>query len=421
MEEIIVNGKNVLHPADFRRDKNELARIRGGIPSNSNLPYFKEKNWIFDANVKGEDINGLVTSLQSKLTTIHNTELGLTKVIDAFITAFESLDKNYLQGICIAVKAGQEADKQANDALERIKATLELLSQFKDELKRNAKHLNDIDAMWDDIQDVLTKCKDIETRLKKESELIQSTSVELQKFQKELSKVKHLADVDGMHTDLSNLKNWEKNVAKDLTGIHTSVDLLISYKAKIETIHHLYDIDELFEESKLMQNALDGLQDGVQNVQKNINAVETSTNKHLATTDDALQALQEKLSALQTSNNKQFFEINNRVDSLLKDFITFRDTVDKRSVSAENTLQKVELSLTEFTATVNESLSSKEKDISNLQENARELDKLIKDNAEETSNEIGELKAKLKNLYIALGGVAGVVIVQLILNIIGVL
>ena len=432
MDELIVNGENVLHPADFHRNKDELSILRNGISTDSSLPYFKEKNLIWNANVKGEDMNSFVSSLQGKLTTIHNTEIGLTNFIDAFINTFESLDRGYLQGICIAIKAGQEADAQANYALEKIRDTLEKLELFRDKLKRNTKHLNDIDDMWNDIQDALDKCIEIEKALKKESELVRSTSTELQKSQNALKKIKHLMDVDGMYADISMLKVWENTIYTDLKAIKSTVTSLNAYKTKLETIQHLYSIDELFDGHEMLQSDYTGFKsavnDALQIGEKNIKDLheglkETKTavlensheidriNVNLSHLSEREQETADDIAGIYV-NLKQLIEYKQELEEI--QHLNDLDMLYSESEATQN-------AFISFKSEINESLQGQKTDIAGLQEVTERLNASIAENTSNTSTEIDALKRKLNTMYILLGGTAGIVVLQLILNIMGIL
>jgi len=378
MDELIVNGKNVISPADFHRDKAELAKIRGGIPTNTNLPYFKENNWIFDANVKGKDMNGLVTSLQGKLTSIHNTELGLTNVVDAFISAFESLDKGYLQGICIAVKAGQEADKQASDALDKIKATLEVLKQFKDELKENTQHLNDIDVMWSDVQDVLEKCRVIEKNLGNESSLIKNTSEKLQKLQNKINGVKHMFDADKVFSDVKKLESARQDITKDVHSLSVEINELKNYHDALKSIVHLHDVDTMYT-------------DCIQ-IKENIQQLQNQINTNLSTTTEDIRGIKEEYAEFGISVDSRFMESEKLFSGYKDEFSLFKDTMNEKLEDVDGRFCKVEKNHVDLSGSVSQ-----------------------------TKTEVEVLKSKLKISYFVLGGTAALTIIQLILHLVGVM
>lgn len=446
MEELIVNGENVLHPADLHRDKAALARIRNGIPTNTNLPFFKEKNWIFDANVKGEDMNGLVSLLQGKFTTIHNTELSLTKVVETFISAFESLDKGYLQGICIAVKAGQEADKQANDALDKIKATLKILKQFKDELKDNTKHLNDIDAMWNDVQDVLEKCCKIEQNLGTESSLIQSTSEKLQKLQNKLNGIKHLYDADKVFYDVNNLNKATKSFSTDIGTIRSDISLLKKDRDDLKRFNHLKDVDDMFadciqikKDISQLQHSTDerisGVCDDIQKQNADLTYLESSVSERLSGIDSNVQNISESLAGLKSSAEEQFFKVNGNLKVLGNSITDLGTSVDSRFSEVNENVRGQSEKFTKFETSTQEQFCEAKDNIQELNHKVsgfetsvderfntvnRNHDELL-NVVYETNNEVESLKAKLRTAYLVIGGTAALAVTQLILNLVGVI
>jgi len=262
MEELIVDGNNVINPADFNKNKQELASFRHNIPTSTSLPHFKKKTWgIFDTKVTGSEANTLVTNIQTAFSEIHTREIHITDVFDTLFNAIENLDKGYLQGIIIGIKSAQKANDEAAEAIEMIKATLKTLKKFKEDLEENTSHLNDIDEMWDEIQQSIERCRTLEDILNKKTELFSSTSDVLMKFKKKLESYIHLKDVDKTFNDVTSLKkgfsSFQSKTENNLKSIKDDIINLKKHKDRLDKCIHLFDVDSMFNNIEVIKTGLE--------------------------------------------------------------------------------------------------------------------------------------------------------------------
>ena len=114
--ELIVDGKNVLEPVNLDKNKYEIMRQRASVPSQVSLTHFRENVGFFKANVKGEDLNGLVTELQKTFSDINTRETKMYDQLDTVFKTVESIHKGSIEGIIVGVKSAQEAILQAEYA-----------------------------------------------------------------------------------------------------------------------------------------------------------------------------------------------------------------------------------------------------------------------------------------------------------------
>ena len=108
--------------------------------------------------VTGEEINDLVTKLQSCFAEINERDRKVIKEFGQVYETFEALDKGYIQGILIGVKSAEKASQEAkdaqkdiNDTIKALQITINKLKEFKSEINQYA-HLKDIDDIWCDMQ-----------------------------------------------------------------------------------------------------------------------------------------------------------------------------------------------------------------------------------------------------------------------------
>lgn len=349
--ELIVDGKNVLEPVNLEKNKKEIMRQRESVTSQVSLTHFKENIGLFRANVKGDDLNGLVIELQKTFSDINTRETKMFDQLDTVFKTIESIHKGSIEGIIVGVKSAQEAISQAEYAIETIKETLRVLQSFKEQLEDNTKHLNDIDLIWDATQQLDKDIQGLGKSLSQKAKSIEENIKVLMSLKLMLDKIKHIKDVDKMHKDLSSICkkfDQEKKVTTDrIDTIAEEIRRLEVFKGSIEKIVHLQEVDDVYI--------------GLSTLQKTAEAEKGKITEEISLIQKDISGLAEFKHGLEKSEH-------------LKDI----DAVWKN----------------------NENLAS---------------------SVEVLESEIVELKGKIKGLYYALGGAVGVLILQIILNVIGIL
>ena len=361
--ELIVDGKNVLEPVNLEKSKNEIMRQRESVPSQVSLTHFKEKVGLFKANVKGENVNGLVTELQKVFSDINTGRTIIYEQLDTIFKTIESSHKGSIEGIIVGVKSAQEAISQAEYAIEAISETLAVLQDFKNQLEENTEHLNDIDIIWDATQQLDSDVKGLKKFLSEKVKKIDENIKVLMTLKSMFDKVKHIKDIDTMYKNLSDIRQKFDQEKKNATGridaIVEEIRQLVGFKVLIEKIEHLSDVDTIYV-------SLIELQDNVAEDKKTLN---------------------EDISAIQMN---------------LKEFSEFRQELEKKTESSSKKIYAMEEAIQHST-----------------DENDNIKNELLKYGALE--KEVIQLKRKVKILCYTLGGTIGVVVLQIILNMIGIL
>ena len=167
--------------------KQKIQNFSNNLPSSLNLKMVKEDvgpfGWM-DHDVSGKEFNELVSNLQNSTLSIYDWIKKIIQEFGEIYRAFESLDKDYIQGILISLKAAEKASNQALEISKRldgaqkdIKSTINTLvivvkklAEFKKSVE-NAKLLQELansddvvqlKKMLDDskrIVDEIEKCK----------------------------------------------------------------------------------------------------------------------------------------------------------------------------------------------------------------------------------------------------------------------
>lgn len=108
--------------------------------------------------VTGYELNDRLSTIQQHLIDLNTTDNKIIKEFGQVYNALEALDKDYIQGILISIKATEKTSERIQVTQEQIKKivddqkkTLEVLKKFKQKLDGYA-HLEDIDKIWADCQ-----------------------------------------------------------------------------------------------------------------------------------------------------------------------------------------------------------------------------------------------------------------------------
>ena len=157
MEEIIIEKHN------FQQSKKQIKEFSEQTFKEFQLDKVKTEGSIVvwnNHNVTGEEINKLVSQIQKYLIEFNSFNIKFIKEFGQVYNAFESLDKDYIQAILIAIKATEKANNKIkiaqsdiNDTIELQRKTIIVLKEFKDKIQ-SYEHLKDIDQLWDDFNKI---------------------------------------------------------------------------------------------------------------------------------------------------------------------------------------------------------------------------------------------------------------------------
>lgn len=438
--ELIVDGKNVLEPVNLEKNKNEIMQQRASVPSQVSLTHFKENVGFFKANVKGEDMNDLVTELQKTFSDINTRETKMYDQLDTVFRTVESIHKGSIEGIIVGVKSAQEAISQAEYAIETITETLVILQNFKNQLEENTEHLNDIDVIWDATQQLDNDVKGLEKSLLEKVKKINENIKVLMTLKSNLDKIKHIKDVDTMHKDLLDVRQNFEQEKKKTTGrmdtITEEIQQLQGFKEIVEGIKHLKDVDNIYSDLSDLQEEIaedkENQKELISSIQTNVKELaefrrELEKSEHLHDIDDIHTKL-ENLQKVISEEKKRIAKDLSSIQTDIKGLTEYRQVMEQiehlKDVDAlweSNKQLKHSVDELDRTATNSgQKINTMEEDV---QHNADEIinikNELLKYEALE--KEVIQIKGKVKILCYALGGTIGVVVLQIILSVIGIL
>lgn len=261
MEELVIQTH------DFEESKNQLKKFSEETTTDLDLKrvdsgkgvgeffgdLFLGRGIGTDHIVKGSELNSLTADIQQHLIDINNMQRSFINEIGHVYTALESLDKDYIQAILIAVKSAQKANGEAKIAQADIEKTIEeqkkiikVLQQFKDKLDK-FKHIVDIDKMWSDLKKREEDIANINSLLEAQSESI----TELLSVKEIVDAIEHISDVDKLWQDVQaeskSIGSLEKSVEHLIARMEEQKKLLDSDKetlTKITSQKFIYTVDE---------------------------------------------------------------------------------------------------------------------------------------------------------------------------------
>lgn len=331
--------------------------------------------------VTGEEMNSLVTELQSCFAEINERDRKVIKEFGQVYETFEALDKGYIQGILIGVESAKHASeeakaaqKDADDAIKALQKTISKLKQFKDEVNRH-KHLKDVDEMWSDVHRIDGQIEEFSEKIAAQEPQIEALS---------------------------------KKIDDTISGIQEHIDELTEYKDNLENLEHISDIDSLWTDVDSLKKTTSGLSKSFEtktmDLEKGLSDIQTfrESQKHFDSIDDMWDRLQ--------SSEKKLQKCIEDFSSLSDTFVFLEALKDKTHINDVDDEWEYSHSLGKEVETLSGRTSDVENNVAGLKDTIASLDK-----------ENIELKNKIKIAFAVAGGALGLSVLQLILSVMGIL
>lgn len=359
---------------------------------------------LFDHKVTGTELNRIVSQVEDQLVDLKNYNLGFLDLITNIYKALDALDQEHISGILIAANAAKVASDKATRNVEAIEKIVKILKDFKEKLEK-LEHLMDVDKVWE--------------LLDEQRKLIKSFGA----YQSKLSKIKHLQDVDKLWDSASLQAKSLLDIEKKLSQIDKSLeiqgttisgfsdiinDISQNQQSFIDSVNqrltqYQEDTDRhLDEREKDMQSAFSSLV-GVFNqnqddLSKKIDAFIQSQSDRMS---QAEKTQTERLDAIQASQSESLSQISAAQSATLENIkTTYNARLDQLTKSQTEVLDQIAKTQIERLNTINKSL---EEEKSALNET------------------VATLTLKIKIAYALSGGAVFIAVIQLLLNITGVL
>ena len=282
-------ANDIIKKHNFELAKNSIKSLALQIPPSVSLESFPTDGSYLrftSHNVTGEEINTkLLIPLQKKLEDQNVHIRNLYNAADEVYKALDSLDKEYVSGIVgtaeaaalasdQALAASKNAQKASNQALaassqaldaskkattaqadikrtiEALQTTVRILKEFKEKV---TKDLSSIASLNTRITSVNSKIQDVENKI---SDVADSTK-KIKDFRALLESYQHLGDVDAIWSDVeghkTNLASFHQQVDafvekvnQATTRIDGDIEVLKQYRTLLESYQHLGDVDAIW-------------------------------------------------------------------------------------------------------------------------------------------------------------------------------
>lgn len=173
---IVTTSSNV-----FNEKKNELKAFSENLPKESELPSVPNLGGLFgwfDYDVTGSDLNRLTESIQDKMIEQNKVLVRTIQEFNTIYDTFSALDKEYIQGILVSLKAAEEANSKALKGIEGVqenqneikqiinqqKQVIQVLKNFKEKIEK-IEHLTDVDKIFAVFSTMESNVKAIEAKV----------------------------------------------------------------------------------------------------------------------------------------------------------------------------------------------------------------------------------------------------------------
>ena len=239
-------------------------------------------------------------------------------------------------------------------------------------------HLQDIDNIWDDLDVVKTNIKKINEDIKENSENIQMHQNELDTLT--TISAEHKECIDTLFKNLADAEEYAVNSRNFITELE-------AFRSKISTLNHLMEVDEIWKQTE--------------DHQLRIKRVEQEVKSHT-----------DKLNELVKADDR----MRESIDSNARDINSLKEYKDKLGgISHLDDVDSIWKDVEEHTSQLIESKKRDEELVATIEKNKDEVDKKIADAVQTANAAVESLTKKVKYAYWIAGGTAGLAIIESIL------
>lgn len=426
----------VIEEHDFQEAKNALKKYTEQAKEKVQLSNVPTDGGLFNLGnhkVTGSELNRITTKIQNYLINLNHLSQFLVDQFGQVYNVFEYLDKDYISGIVASIKSAEKVSieeqkdrKDIKELIEQHKQSIAVLKKFKEDIEK-LKHLTDIDKAWELIEEQ------------------KKLSNKLSDYIAGLSKLKHIKDVDEIYHDLEKVITDCANVSKQQVKYIDDLKSVREYCDSLAKIKHLKDIDNLW----------DNTESFVMNIECIGESVKTQS-KAISTFDEKIQSLQTEQKNYIEKINKLISEFRESFDNQVKILANSQteklndiekvhaqaveqlvceqreklsaiekaqnEKYDSAIKEQSSTLSRIEKTQKETLEQLSENQSSMLEQISNTQSaNWEKAIELLEEEKVALNAQVAAITQKVKFSYIVAGGAVALMVIQLLLNVLGVL
>ncbi len=328
---------------------------------------------LFEHKVTGEELNQRMYTIQTYMVKFNGE---MNRVIREFKEVYEAIDILDHDYICDIVANLKSIEKTSNDV--RI---------HQDKLKEHTNKLSLQQSKLD------AECVGIK-KMEEEQKVILRV---LQKFQERLKSLEHLMDIDSIWHDCKMMRDNVRDLSKQTEVLEQSCEEIRNNIKILEECNK-----RLVEKTGALEKQIDQQDAALKN------KIEETKQQFLLDVNQTKDAIEQKLQNHVEQMDVEIAQINKQ---LVRKIGALEEQIDQQDVVLQN---KIEETKQQFLLDMNQTKGFIEQE---LQAHVEKTDVL----EQKVDEEIVALKGKIKTLYYALGGTVGLLVVQTILNVMGVI
>ncbi|NDV63803.1 hypothetical protein [Bacteroides sp. 224] len=230
-------SKALIQKHNFEIAKGNIEKFSKNLPSNPSFNRVEVDGGLFgwgDHKVTGSEMNKFIGIVQDKLISVNSSLRAIMGEFKEVYNAFDFLDGEYISGIIGSVESAEEASKQALKAQEDIKNTVE-------NLKKTVVGLMDLKITVERIEKVvnasnISSFDEITNELDNEYKIKQIPSL--------------VNNISALQTNLAGLhqqvEDFIVKVKQATERINNDIAVLQQYRTMLESHEHLSDIDTIW-------------------------------------------------------------------------------------------------------------------------------------------------------------------------------
>jgi len=321
----------------FNEKKKELKTFSENLPKKAELPSVPSSGGLFGwfhYDVTGSDLNRLTERIQDKMIEQNKVLVRTIQEFNTIYDTFSALDKEYIQGILISLKAAEEANTKALKGIEGVqvnqneikqiinqqKQVIEVLKNFKEKIEK-IEHLTDVDKIFAVFSTIQINVKAIETKVEAQELTVVDLTDEMKSF---------LSSQSVFQDNLNNLKEIQVKQFQTVKQMVSNQNEIIS---KIEAIstENKTNIETLNKEVAINGEKLGDLKQLIQ---------------------DDIHTLSEEVAQ---NNSEVDAKLNSTTNEVTKNKINFENVIKELSVQIEQQAESTSAYLeSELSRTKNE-------------------------------------------------------------------
>ncbi|EJP99106.1 MULTISPECIES: hypothetical protein [Bacillus cereus group] len=301
----------------FNEKKNKLKAFSENLPEEADLPSVPISGGLFgwfNYDVTGSDLNKLTTNIQEKMTKQNEVIRRTIKEFDTIYNTFSALDKEYIQGILVSLKAAEEANSKAlkgiagvqenqneiKQIINQQKQVIQVLKNFKEKIEK-IEHLADVDKIFVVFSTMQSNVKAIEENIEAQELRVADLTDEM----KELLSLQSVFQANLNHLQENQIKQFQ-TMKQQVSNQNESISEIKATSKENNT-----NIETLSKEVAIYGEKLDDLKRSIQ---------------------DDIQALSEKV----TRNNSEFnAKLHSTTNEVRENKMNFENAIKEINVGIE--------------------------------------------------------------------------------------